>query len=214
MGEPATTAKPNRMDRRRVATRNKLLTATLKLVVEKGIDKTTLDDITDAADLGRRTFYYHFDGKDECIQAAAASIYQLHGEAVDQLAQSKDPAVVVAFSIHVVLSAVLREPITGCLLDRPRLLGGAFVEALGDFVQRDIAAGVASGLFRPAIDTEMLEPIIMWSIVGLIIESYDHGDKHPETLRDYGHTFLMILGMPFEDARRAADTALAAANAL
>ena len=62
--------KPNRMEKRRLKTRAKLLAATLKLVLKKGIDKTTMDDITETADLGRRTLYYHFSSKEECILAA------------------------------------------------------------------------------------------------------------------------------------------------
>lgn len=214
MDDPKAPGKPNRMDRRRAETRKKLLNATLQLVIEKGIEKTTLDGITEAADLGRRTFYYHFEGKDECIQAAAAAVYQRHGESVDQLGVSEDPATIVALSVHIVLNGVLSEPITQCLLDRPRLLGGAFVDALGDFVQRDIAAGVESGVFQPAIKADMLNPMIMWSIVGMIIESYDKVEQRPDTLRAYAHTFLMILGVPHAEAAKASDVAFKLANAL
>ena len=71
-------SKPNRMDRRREETRKKILEATLELVIEKGVDKTTMSDITEAADLGRRTFYYHFASKEECVIAAAVGQIQKH----------------------------------------------------------------------------------------------------------------------------------------
>lgn len=201
-------AKPNRMERRRLETRGKLLAATAELVIRKGIEKTTLDDITDAADLGRRTFYYHFSGKEACIQAAAATIYRQHGAHIEQLAGSDDAGFVVAMSVQVVLDKVIREPITPCLLAYPRLLGGAFVDALGGFMHRDIAGGIESGAFKPAIAPEMLDRMIMWSIVGLIIETFDEPGDRSKTLRDYAQTFLMILGVGAEDAARCADRAM------
>jgi AcrR family transcriptional regulator len=204
------TAKPNRMDRRRLETRGKLLAATLKLVIKKGIDKTTLDDITEAADLGRRTFYYHFSGKDECIQAAAASVYQYHAERIDLAEQAEDPALIVAISVQVMLAALLDEPVTRSLMDRPRLLGQAIVRALGEFIRRDITLGIEAGRFEPPVAPEKLDSMMMWTIVGVVIESADITDDRAAVLRDYAQAFLMILGVSAAEAKANADMAMTA----
>ena len=116
--------KPNRMARRRRETRAKLLTATHDLIVEKGIDKTTMSDITEAADLGRRTFYYHFASKDECISATAVEVYQRHALAVlGIVSPGDDPAFIMAIATQSVLGSLLQEPITARLVERPILLG-------------------------------------------------------------------------------------------
>lgn len=213
MNAPSTeisATKPNRMERRRLETRGKLLAATLKLVIKKGIEKTTLDDITEAADLGRRTFYYHFSGKDECIQAAAASVYQRHAERVDLAAKAKDPVLVVAISVQVVLSGLLDEPVTRYLMERPRLLGQAIVEALGDFMRRDITQGIEAGSFEPPVALDKLDRMMMWSIVGIVIETAETTEERSTTLRDYAQAYLMILGVPSKEAKAAANKGMKA----
>jgi len=57
----------SRQDRRTRATKRRLLRAAKELFAEKGIDLTTIDDITQRADLAKGTFYYHFSDKNEVI---------------------------------------------------------------------------------------------------------------------------------------------------
>jgi len=60
--------KPKTRQRRRVkATRLKLLNAGRDMFAEKGFDSTTIDDITERADVGKGTFYYHFTDKQDLI---------------------------------------------------------------------------------------------------------------------------------------------------
>jgi AcrR family transcriptional regulator len=60
----------SRHERRRLQTRNQLIQTTLQLVLEKGYDAITIQDITDRADLGRGTFYIHFKDKADVVWAA------------------------------------------------------------------------------------------------------------------------------------------------
>jgi len=57
----------SRQDRRTRATRRRLLKAARELFAEKGIDLTTIDDITQRADVAKGTFYYHYSDKNEVI---------------------------------------------------------------------------------------------------------------------------------------------------
>ncbi len=57
----------SRQDRRTRATQRRLLKAARELFAEKGIDLTTIDDITQRADVAKGTFYYHFTDKNEVI---------------------------------------------------------------------------------------------------------------------------------------------------
>jgi AcrR family transcriptional regulator len=67
MTDPST---PSRHERRRMQTRNQLIRTTLQLVLEKGYDSITIQEITDRADLGRGTFYIHFRDKADVVWAA------------------------------------------------------------------------------------------------------------------------------------------------
>jgi len=57
----------SRQDRRTRATKRRLLKAAREVFAEKGIDLTTIDDITQRADVAKGTFYYHYTDKNEVI---------------------------------------------------------------------------------------------------------------------------------------------------
>lgn len=54
-----------KLDRRVQRTRDLLKTALIQLVDEKGYDAVTIQDITDRANVGRSTFYLHYESKDD-----------------------------------------------------------------------------------------------------------------------------------------------------
>lgn len=56
------------MDRRVRKTREALYSAFVALIVERGYDAISVQDIIDAADVGRTTFYAHFKSKDELLR--------------------------------------------------------------------------------------------------------------------------------------------------
>jgi AcrR family transcriptional regulator len=67
-------------------TRYLLIQATLQLILEKGYDAISIQDITDRADLGRGTFYLHFKDKEDLVWSAFRELYQkLEQEAHQQL---------------------------------------------------------------------------------------------------------------------------------
>ena len=61
-------------DRRVRRTRKALQDALISLILEKGYDSVTIEDITDRADLGRTTFYLHFRDKEELLMQAIDAI--------------------------------------------------------------------------------------------------------------------------------------------
>jgi AcrR family transcriptional regulator len=54
-------------DRRVRRTRGLLRTALIELILERGYDRVTVQDILDRADVGRSTFYNHFQSKDQLL---------------------------------------------------------------------------------------------------------------------------------------------------
>lgn len=57
----------DKADRRVRRTRKSLHEALISLVLEKHYDSITVQDVLDRADVGRSTFYAHFEGKDELL---------------------------------------------------------------------------------------------------------------------------------------------------
>lgn len=60
-----TTEKPP--DRRVRRTKETLWAALMSLIVEKSYDKITVQDLIDRADIGRSTFYAHYETKDDLV---------------------------------------------------------------------------------------------------------------------------------------------------
>lgn len=60
-------APPGRRNRKRRSTRTALATAALELFEEKGFVATTIEDITERADVARRTFFRHFPSKEAAL---------------------------------------------------------------------------------------------------------------------------------------------------
>ncbi len=58
-----------RTQKRALRTRRKLLGAALAMFYERGIDATTIEEITERADVGKGTFYRHFTCKEDLVLA-------------------------------------------------------------------------------------------------------------------------------------------------
>src|SRR4029450_4557104 len=61
------TQPPGRRERKKLATRQALQEAALRLVAERGLDRGTVGDISEAADVATRTFFNYFSSKEEAL---------------------------------------------------------------------------------------------------------------------------------------------------
>jgi AcrR family transcriptional regulator len=65
---------PRRPDRRVGRTRKALKEALTDLILERGYEGVTVQDVIDRADVGRSTFYAHFVDKDDLLMAILADL--------------------------------------------------------------------------------------------------------------------------------------------
>ena len=63
-----------KMDRRAQRTRDLLQKALIELIAERGYDGITIRDIVDRAEVGRTTFYLHYNNKDELFMSCHEAI--------------------------------------------------------------------------------------------------------------------------------------------
>lgn len=64
------------MDRRQKKTRNAIYKAFSELIQEKNYADITIQDIIDRADIGRSTFYAHFQTKNELLEDLCSQIFE------------------------------------------------------------------------------------------------------------------------------------------
>jgi AcrR family transcriptional regulator len=102
--------------------RERLIAGLAEAVAEKGYGGTTIADITRHAAVSRRTFYEHFEGKDECFVAAFDTVTAELRERIDEAYKAEDewPAAAQAG-----IGAML-----GFLAAEPNLARLAMVEAM------------------------------------------------------------------------------------
>ena len=84
-------ALPDRRQRRSVETRERLFRAALGLFAQKGFAETTVEDITEAADVGKGTFFNYFPSKDHILIAFAEMQLAKLEAAIAEVRRTKEP---------------------------------------------------------------------------------------------------------------------------
>jgi AcrR family transcriptional regulator len=157
-----------RMDRRRRQTRSALLEAGRRLISERGVDGVTIQEITDAADVAKGSFYNHFDSREDLQRAAAQIALEEIGAANDRDVEARevDTARVIAASVLSTLRTCLADPALGGFL-----LKSADTLEIGEALlirgRRDLIRGKRSGRFAIE-DVDLLLSAIAGAVQGVL----------------------------------------------
>jgi AcrR family transcriptional regulator len=81
----------DRRQRRSAETRERLFRAALRLFGQKGFAETTVEDITNAADVGKGTFFNYFPSKEHILIAFSDMQLSKLQESVDQMREGREP---------------------------------------------------------------------------------------------------------------------------
>ncbi|MGW4370535.1 TetR/AcrR family transcriptional regulator [Nocardia takedensis] len=199
------TAEPvarTRTDRRRERTRNALLAAA-RAFLSEGRSAVSIQEITDAADVGFGSFYNHFESKEQLFDEAVRSALQVYSEMRDGIvALYDDPAEVFAVSFRMTGRLQRRLP----EMVRVVLNSGMGVmlrdEGLAPRARRDILAAQEAGRFEP-MDPELAVMAAGGSLLGLLqlLDADPRADA--DALSDeMTYRMLRMFGMPKRTAQR------------
>src|SRR5947207_4896815 len=81
----------DRRQRRSADIRERLFRAALDLFAQKGFAETTVEDITEAADLGKGTFFNYFPSKDHILLALGEMQLSKLEAAIEMAGRTGDP---------------------------------------------------------------------------------------------------------------------------
>ena len=193
---------PSRVDRRKERTRSALLGAACQLLAE-GRTNVSIQEITDAADVGFGSFYNHFESKEALFEAAVESTVEEWAQLRDQVvAGFDDPAEVFAASFRMAGRLQRQAP----ELARALLNSGLGVlthdQGLAPRARADIVAAARAGRF----DIEDPDIALMaagGSLLGLLHWLDVHPEADAAALSDeMAERLLRMYGMTKRDARR------------
>jgi len=142
------TTEGNRLDRRKARTKAALVTAARALLTSRDPAEVSIQEITDAADVGFGTFYNHFASKQELFDAAVEQVIEEHGAMLDEVTGGlSDAAEVFAASVRMTARFPKTHPELAKIIDRvgPRYLSSA--TGLAPRALRDLLLGREAGRF-------------------------------------------------------------------
>jgi AcrR family transcriptional regulator len=174
---------PDRRQRRSAEIRERLFRAALDLFAKKGFAETTVEDITDAADVGKGTFFNYFPGKDHILIAFSDMQVTKLQEAVYNMRERHEPMPAFLSSLTVrmtaepgrspdVVRAILQanlsnSSVRNAMKENHKRAHGLLTQLVevgqerGEF-RRDLPASELAHVFRQTV----IGTLLIWSVFG------------------------------------------------
>ena len=190
---------PGRVERRRARVRQQLLEAAEALMLARGVEAVTVEEITEAADVARRTFYHHFDSKHDLLVPIARARTKSLNRRIDRLIEEvPDPAEAVSIALRHTFRGIPEDPLCAWFVLRSGLPYERLLDGIGESGSRDVARGIAAGRF--AIDNHAAgSTLLVGSLIAVISARVDGklGDEDLDAAVEYA---LRLLGVPSVEA--------------
>jgi len=166
-----------RRQRRAAETRVRLFRCALQLFAERGFPNVTVEDITEAADVGKGTFFNYFESKDHVLGVMAE--IQL-GKVAEALTLASDPRQTIHSVFHHLFLRATEEP--GRSPDLARALISSFLASAGvraiikvnmqtgrKMIAEVVAAGQQRGEIDPRLKNEKVAIQVLQTFMGTVL---------------------------------------------
>ena len=107
---PTPTPSPSLRERNKVRRREQITEAALRLFAERGFEGVTIDEIADAADVSRRTFFRYFARKEDVILAWKQQMADELRAALAERPEQEQPLDVVHRALATVVAGYAERP--------------------------------------------------------------------------------------------------------
>ena len=150
-------------------------------MAEKGLDAATINDITEAADVGFGSFYNHFSSKEEILAAAIDEVLERIGSQIDgTVATIPDPLEALAAAIRLFISGVIANPQWAKFLVRVSAVPDP-TRPLFARLFRDIRAAEQAGRLR-TVDLDTAVYAVGGAMLFLVIALHEGDLRRPPML--------------------------------
>ncbi|TMA40046.1 MAG: helix-turn-helix transcriptional regulator [Deltaproteobacteria bacterium] len=179
-------------------------------MARKGVGATSIQEITDTADVGFGSFYNHFASKEAIAGAVMEQAIESFGDAADRFAETiDDPAEVLAASVrHAVMRAASDEAWGWFLIRTALARGDGLRRGLGRRLAHDVGTGAKAGRFKvdDLVGTMLAAGGAILAIIAGRLQG-EIGDDAPERA---AAVVLKLLGLPAREASQVANRPLPA----
>ncbi|MGI5290320.1 TetR/AcrR family transcriptional regulator [Nonomuraea polychroma] len=203
----------SRLERRKTRTRQALIDAARVFLADHGMADVSIQELTEAADVGFGSFYNHFRSKEELFQAAITDVLEEHGQLLDKLtADIEDPAEVFAASIRLTGRLVDTHLQIARILTRTGLSYLDSNKGLAPRALRDIHRAMNAGRFRLGNPYVALAAA-GGSLLGFLQLWLEHPDLvNEESADELAEQLLRMYGMGHDEAHAIAHRPLPSQN--
>ncbi len=184
---------------RRARTRAELIRAARSLYAVRTFDSVTVDDVVNAAELAKGTFYVHFDDLDDLQSALGDEL----AREFDELLQPRrlsldDPIERIAAGCGAFINQALQDPIWGALIVRSAAAIPDFARVARERLHEDIRRAAASGRLHDVAPEIAFEFAI--GITVRAMQSAAEGRLKPKHAPLIVAGILRAIGVPAEGA--------------
>jgi AcrR family transcriptional regulator len=171
------TAVPGRRERRAAETRVRLFRCALELIARRGLANVTVEDITEAADVGKGTFFNYFASKEHVLGVMAEIQLSKVREAALQAAETRKP---ISSVIRHLVRRFAEEPGRSPRLARALISSFLASDGVREIMKRNmhqgrktiaevIALGQERGEINPRLKKEKVATQLLQTVMGTVL---------------------------------------------
>ena len=198
----------NRNERARQRTRQKLVEAAYRVMSRVGVEATTVNQITEEADVGFGSFYNYFTSKEEIARAVFHEQIASLSDRMDRINVGiEDPSVRLSRNIRRILLKARRDPVWGWFFLHAEFALHELRSVFWDANLRNLDQGLQQKRYRFRTSATTVANILFGatlSVMRAILEMRASPTVETETVE----LFMTLLGVPAERARKLATQAL------
>ena len=202
--EPEAEVTTSRLDRRKACTRASLVAAARTLLASRDPAEISIQEITDAADVGFGSFYNHFQRKQDLFDAAVEDVLDEHGAMLDAAtAGITDPAEVFAAAVRMTARLPKTQPQIARIFRRIGYDLVAAARGLSPRARRDLQAARAAGRFT-VDDVDVALACVAGALLGVLHMASANATPAgiDRAADEFAANLLRMFGVPADEATR------------